>query len=350
VQNWAICLTIIVAAALIGPAPAIAQPPKIWVFKTHLTGALNQRLGVASRLSSEVEVMEMPGKESGMDLTSFMAGRNDWPDLILHTEDWRHELDFLLDLVQKAPKKVGLVYLENPKSRQTEIDLLVNPTHQPLVSGANVMRTVGVPSHITKETLASAKTAWQSRLSWMPQPLTLVILGGDSLHNLYRPDFAADFGTRLRAAIQKTGGSMLITTTRRTPKDQVLSALVNELRGLTIQIYDWHRDQDIDNPYIGGLAMASHVVASGDSMSMLSDVVLAGKPLYIHAPMNSVLPEHSRLIEDLYVQGKARPFTGKELKSWDYLPVDVAADIAAEVRKRFPCQNWLLPGGNHDSN
>jgi len=348
-QNWALCLAIFVCSVLINSAPAHARAAKIWVFKTHLTGALNQRLGVAQRLSPDIEILEMPAKDSGVAAAQFVSEKlgarisdqDEWPDLILHTEDWRHELDFLIDLAKVAPKKIGLVYLENPKARQDELDLVVNPSHQPMMTGQNVIRPTGVPSHLTLANLEKAREIWGPRFSWMPQPMIMVLLGGDSLHNVYRPEFAGDLGKRLREVLRASGGSVLVTTTRRTPKDQVLSALLNELRGFPTQVYDWHRDQDIENPYLGGLAMASHVVASGDSMSMLSDVVLVGKPLYIHAPLNSVLPEHSRLIEDLYVQGRARPFTGRELKTWFYLTNDVAAEVAAEIRNRFPCEKWL---------
>lgn len=345
-RKWAWCLAIFVGFLV--QLNAVAKPAKIWIFKTHLTGALNQRLGVAQRLSSDIEILESIA-QPGLTPEQFMRvrlgadfGNPDlWPDLILHTEDWKHELDFLLELSQISPKRTGIIYLENPKARLNEIDLVVVPTHQPLVSAVNVYRPMGVASHLTDAALTQAAEVWRERLAWMPRPLILVALGGDALHNTYRPEFAADLGERLRNVVRANGGSVLVTTTRRTPENGVLSALMKHLRGVTAQIYDWHRDQDLENPYLGGLALATHVVVTGDSMSMLSDAVFAGKPLYIHAPMSSILPEHARLIEDLYVTGRARPFTGRSLQEWTYERIDVAGDVAREVRKRFACEKWL---------
>lgn len=350
---WALCLTILGLFGISQQAPAdrgTPANPLIWIFETHLTGAANQRLGVAKRLSNNVEILKFAPREENVGAEDFMKTRlgkdfaqaSKWPDLILHTEDWAHELDFLLDLKKIAPKPIGLVYLENPKKRINEIDLVVVPTHQPVVSGRNILRPIGVASSIDQQTLSTAADQWRSRLAWMPRPLILVALGGDTLANPYHPEFAKDLGERLKRLLNRYGGSLLITTTRRTPENSVLSELTGQLWGTPMVVYDWTRDRDDENPYVAGLALATHIVATGDSMSMLSDAVYVGKPLYIHAPVNSILPEHSRLIEDLYVTGRARPLTGNKLEDWTYPTLDVAGEVAAAIRQTFPCEKWLL--------
>jgi hypothetical protein len=44
--------------------------------------------------------------------------------------------------------------------------------------------------------------------------------------------------------------------------------------------YRWQQD-DADNPYLGFLALANAIIATGDSMSMLAEACSAGRPVYI---------------------------------------------------------------------
>lgn len=327
-----------------------AAPLKVWLFETHLRGALNQRMAVAKKLTQNIEVLKMPSRESGVTAEQFiqrqLGDRNSdpkaWPDIILHTEDWKHEAEFLMALRSLSPKPLRLVYTEDPKNYREQMDLISMDSRYPIQTAPNIMRTMGVSSQITPELLAKAKEYWKGRLAWMPKPLIMVALGGNALNNDYKPEFATDLGARLKAVVAENGGSVVIVTSRRTPEQAVVSELVKSLVGIPLQVFNWNKENgDEEKFFAGALSWATHVVATGDSMSMLSDTVVAGKPLYIHAPTNSILPEHSRLIEDLYVTGRARPFTGKELKTWTYEPIDVAEEIALEIKRRFTCEGLL---------
>ena len=44
--------------------------------------------------------------------------------------------------------------------------------------------------------------------------------------------------------------------------------------------YDWHISHGVDNPFYGFLGLADIVIATGDSISMCSEVRATGKPVY----------------------------------------------------------------------
>lgn len=326
---------------------ALPNHPKVWVFETHLTGAMNQRLGLAERLSSDIEVLVPPAKDDPITpeeyLRAFLKDRYDnpaaWPDVVINTEEWKHEVNLMLDIRRLAPKKVLVIHLENPRHRNDEFDLIVNASHLPRIKGSNVMQVLGVSSWITPQKLEEARTKWEPRFSWMKKPLIFVAIGGQSEFNPYHPEYAKDLGERLKKVAKANGGSLLIATSRRTPLSAV-EALMRELTGVSYFMFDWNRDPAEENPYAAGLALGDYFVVTGDSLSMMSDVVALGKPLYIHAPNGSLRPEHPRMIEDLYVKGIARPFTGNELKTWNYKPINVADSVVQEIKKRF-CEEDL---------
>lgn len=336
------CISVVLAAT-----PAVAR---VWIFQTHLTGAMNQRLGLAHKLSPDVDILPAIAEHEIVDaekyVRTFLGERFNnseaWPDFILNTEQWATEVDLMMDIRKLSPKTTRVIHLENPNHRNNEFDLIVNSTHFPLLSGTNMIRPTGVASWVTSEKLSAAQQQWQSRLAWMKRPLILVAVGGNSHNNVYHPEFGHDLGQRLKSAASIAGGSLLITTSRRTP-DPAIEALLFELSGVPHYLFHWNRDAEDANPYLAGLALADFVVATGDSLSMMSDVIATGKPLYIHAPLGSLLPAHPRMIEDLYVSGRARPFVGDELKKWTYEPYSVADVITHEIRQRFSCSGLLEP-------
>ncbi len=75
-------------------------------------------------------------------------------------------------------------------------------------------------------------------------------------------------------------------------------------------------------------------------MSMCSEACATGKPVYIFAPPGIVKPAFARLHRELFGLGMARPL-GEAFAQWSYPPLNAAAEIAAEVRKRL----GLAPAG-----
>ena len=321
--------------------------PKVWIFETALTGAMNQRIGVASKLSENVEIKRFPAKDELLSpdrclrelMGSSFNDRAAWPDYVINTEEWKHETDFLLALRALSPKTTRVIHLENPRHRNDEFDLIVNSGHLSRIKGENVIRLTGVATWLTKEKVEQEKQRWQSRLGWMQNPMLLVGVGGASEFNPYHDEYGKDFGERIRKFALAKNASVLIATSRRTPAT-ALAALLRELTGVTYLLFDWNRDDAADNPYAAGMGMAGEVVVSGDSLSMMSDAVALGKKLYIHSPPGSLRPEHPRMIEDLFVKEVARPFTGDVLEDWSYQPISVADQIKTEIKKRF-CESKL---------
>jgi mitochondrial fission protein ELM1 len=322
--------------------------PKVWIFATHLTGAMNQRMGVAQRLSSDVEVIPRPGEHEQVDVPRYLANwlgdrlnnAQAWPDVIINTENWQSEIDLVLEIWRLSPKPTRIIHLEDPKHRNDEFDLIVNASHLPLIPGSNVIRPMGVASWVTPEKVAAERLKWEPRLRWLKSPVVLVAIGGNSENNTYHAEYAKDLGQRLKAVAKDQKASFLIVTSRRTPADAVM-ALVHELAGVPYYLFNWNLDSPEENPYLAGLGLADVVVVTGDSLSMMSDVVSLGKPLYIHAIRGSVLPEHPRLIEDYYISGRARPLVGDELRIWTYEPINVTDVIVQEIQARFGCSQLL---------
>ena len=77
---------------------------------------------------------------------------------------------------------------------------------------------------------------------------------------------------------QKLGGSLLVTTSARTP-DATAAAMEAELT-VPREFYRWGPNT-ADNPYFGFLSLADQMVVTGDSVSMMAEACTVGCPVYL---------------------------------------------------------------------
>jgi hypothetical protein len=82
------------------------------------------------------------------------------------------------------------------------------------------------------------------------------------------------------------GGSLLITTSARTPA-ATIAALAAVVAHQPNHFFQWSPNA-VDNPYFGYLALADAIVVTGDSISMLTEACATRKPVYIFDPADSV--------------------------------------------------------------
>ena len=143
---------------------------------------------------------------------------------------------------------------------------------------------------------------------------------------------ATDLGRR--AAALAPGGSVLVSTSRRTSPaaEAALWAAIPEPR----LVHSWAAGGD--NPYFGLLALADSIVVTGDSVSMVCEACAAPAPVYIYAPFGWVVAKHAHLHADLYAQGYAKPLPEHGgLEAWSHPPLNAAVDIAAAIEKLPSC-------------
>ena len=84
------------------------------------------------------------------------------------------------------------------------------------------------------------------------------------------------------------------------------------------------------NPYVGLLALADHVVATGDSASMISEACATGRPVHV-VELSGGNRRFRRFWDGLYGAGYARRFAGAPLAEWRYAPPDDTARVAERV-------------------
>jgi mitochondrial fission protein ELM1 len=220
-----------------------------------------------------------------------------------------------------------VVQIQHPRMDIKKFDLVVVNKHDEL-TGKNVIVTRTALHRVTPERLAADRAIWAPRFAHLPRPLVAVLVGGSN--GRFRLEGAE--GTALARSLitlmnyDKAG--LIITPSRRTPA-AVRDALQISLapRGA------WIWDMQGENPYFGMLACADIIVATVDSISMVSEAVATSVPVLL-----AELPGKSRrnglFMQILNEAGRTRPFFGR-VEYWPVKPLNDTPYAADEVRRRL---------------
>lgn len=271
------------------PSTALA-PPRVWLLEPYRGGEQQQVLALAEALCwpferKRVRHHRLRGAITNLARGTGLAGidprRSDpltppWPDLLI-TAGMRNEPVARWVRAQSGGH-TRLVHVGRPWADPARFDLVITTPQYRLPERPNVLHN-DLPLHrVHAERLTQAAARWAPMLALLPTPRIAVVVGGHSgpytLGARAARRLLADAAALARAA----GGSLLITTSPRTP-----AAALAELRrdcGVQVRLYAW-RANDPDNPYFGYLALADALVVTADSVSMLAEAGATGKPLYL---------------------------------------------------------------------
>lgn len=239
-----------------------------------------------------------------------------WPDLLISCG--RRSAAVSVAVRRAAGGGTFTVHVQDPRAPPRYFDLVVPPGHDGL-TGPNVVATRAALHRVTRERLADAAASWESRLGGLN---VAVLLGGPTRSHRFTRETVAE----LAEGLANLDGPIAVTPSRRTGPE-VVAALKTRLPDA------WFWDGGGDNPYLAMLALARHIVVTEDSVSMTSEAIATGKPVYA-ARMAGGNRRLARFQSALREDGILRLFEGR-LEEWRYEPVNETPRIAADIRRRM---------------
>lgn len=313
---------------------------KIWVLTDDRMGNISQVLGVAEALDEAYERKEIR-YDAFVRLPNFLRGRTllgvaaqsrtqltaPWPDLVIAAG--RRLYPVARFIKKSSGNKTKIVQLMNPGAAGfSEADLIVLPMHDGYRGRAqNVMQTLGAPHRVTRDRLAQELEKWRSVFEKYASPRVSVIVGGATK----QAPFTIDMAERLASDVLFLNpASILVTTSRRTPKEVVE---VLKKRFPKEQTYFYEFGNEGENPYFGLLAWGTKIVVTGDSMSMCSEACASGVPVFIFAPPGTMGKKHMRFHQELVSSGYASILGSGQTAFGGSL--NAAADVAEKIKSLF---------------
>ena len=295
------------------------SPPRIWLLLGNKKGDNGQVETIADALRSQlgwhcerknIQVREpfLFGKPKvGPTLYHIDPEQSDkleapWPDLILTVG--RSPANVALWVKQQSAGYSKLVLVGKPSGYMEQFDLIITSAETLPAPYPNVLRINMPLMRINQAAIDQGARDWAERLAALPRPLVGIMIGGPTNPFVFTPVVTRQLVEEAGRVLQE-GGTPYFTTSRRTPPG-ITAQLKQQLPPQAI-LYDWN-DEQADNPYQGLLGLADRFVVTGDSISMMVEVIHLHKPLQI-------LPLPTSLLGSL---DHAR----RSLARWLYRPTD----------------------------
>jgi len=287
----------------------------LWVLLDDRMGSVGQARGILPALEKYFTVVEknivytkfaaLPNCLLGTSLLSLNKTLSapllpPYPDAVLSIS--RRTSVIARHIKKKSGGTSKIIQLLHPGNfGLKDIDLVITPEHDRKgTPPQNVFFVTGSPHRITPDVLKTAREKWTSEFAHLPRPWFALIVGGAIKKRPFSEENAKALGQKAKQIVTDAGGSLFITTSRRTGS-AAEQALMSELKDIPAYTFLWGEKKE--NPLTGFLACADKIIVTGDSVSMCCEACGTGKPVLIFSGKDWLTPKHLRFIQSLYAGG-----------------------------------------------
>jgi mitochondrial fission protein ELM1 len=217
----------------------------------------------------------------GLDLSASSPLSGPWPDIIIgigqrsaSTSRWIKD--------QTGGRAIN-IRLGRPRTSLRHFDLVISTLQYGLSRSARTMLLTLPFTRHEREEVDKAKSDWRTQFSGLPRPWTVVLVGGKNAHLRLDRVVVGDIVEALARFHETHGGSLLFTTSPRTPAtvgSDLEQRLKRELPDIPHFLYRWKAGAP--NPYGAMIAEADTVIVTNDSVSMVADAAAHAKPLLVY--------------------------------------------------------------------
>ena len=179
-----------------------------------------------------------------------------WPELVLTIG--RRPSMAALWLAERSGGRTRLVIVGRPKRWPERFALIVAPAQYAVPEAANVVRLELPLLRPDPARLAAAAAAWRERFADLPRPVTAVLVGGETKPLRFDAAVARALAAQLSELRAREGGTLWVTTSRRTGESVAEALAANALPAPS-----WMFDPD---------AVNTSVTSSPDAMPVTSTV------------------------------------------------------------------------------
>jgi hypothetical protein len=262
--------------------------PRVWLLFGERRGDNAQVLALAQMLGWPYEIKRLRWQpdydidpaEAGVSLAGLDTAASDsleppWPGVIVGIG--YRSAPISRWIAQRGRHAIN-IRLGRPRTELAPYDLVITTPQYGLPPAPNVRE---LPLPLVKAdtaAVASAVARWRPQLERLPKPRVAVLLGGPTQHMAFDEAVARDLARDLQSFAQRAGGSLLITTSPRSPAG--LKPIFDQAISAPHFVFEFQAGAD--NPYLALLALSDAAIVTSDSASMVADVAAFERPLMIY--------------------------------------------------------------------
>lgn len=306
--------------------------PLVWLLIGTRVGDANQQIALAEALGFPFEIKKIDYNElrripfvRRFGLT-IVARRSrhliapPWPDLIIATG--YGSVAVARYVRKQSGGRAKIVHIGNPRTDTADFDLQVTTPQYPRKAARNVLALpfpIGNPAQAITPDVEEIE--WLARI---PAPLRLVAVGGPARH--WELDHCALAEAIATIGAKSPSGSLIVCTSPRTRPStrRLLRRIVTGERAAIVEHFP---------RFAVLLATADEIYVTADSVSMISEAALTGKPVGLIPIRRSVRGQLSHWLWERPLARRSLPDFGDfwELLHREKLVGTVELPVAAQV-------------------
>jgi mitochondrial fission protein ELM1 len=199
-----------------------------------------------------------------------------WPALIITVG--RRPSMVALWIREQSTRHTQVVLVGKPSGLMLDFSLVVASAENQLPPMANFQATSLPFMRVNKADVEAEAMDWKERFSGLDRPLIAMLIGGETNPFIMNRKVARQLVQTARWVIEELGGTPYLTTSRRTTAE-VVQVLREELPEQAV-LFEWSAEAT-ENPYRALLGSADAFIVTGESISMMVEVIYLHKPLAI---------------------------------------------------------------------
>ena len=229
-------------------------------------------------------------------------------------------------LLKKKNAKIFTIHIQNPKVNFKNFNAIIAPEHDNL-NGDNVFSSKGAVHYITESEINKAKPYLMDKVK--SQKIVALILGGPNKYYSFNKDQLMKIFNVVKSNFISNGYKVIAIPSIRTPK-MIIDLVAKEFRedGYVVNSVD-------KQAYLSSLALATNIVVTCDSTSMISEASTSGKPIFVAHMKPKRNNYRFKKFFKLFKEMGVTKDLGEKVESWQYSKINEAERIATIVSSKI---------------
>ena len=229
-------------------------------------------------------------------------------------------------LLKKKNPKIFTIHIQDPKVSLKNFDAIIVPEHDNL-NGDNVFISKGAIHYLTESEINKAKPYLMDKVK--SKKIVSLILGGPNKYYSFNKYQLIKIFNAIKSNFISKDYKVIVIPSMRTPKISIELAM-KELGECG------HVVNSVDKQaYLSAYALATYVVVTCDSTSMISEAATSGKPVFVaHMKAKRNNYRFKRFFELFKKMGITRDL-GEKVETWTYNKHNEAERIANSIKNKI---------------
>ena len=229
-------------------------------------------------------------------------------------------------IIKKKHANIFTIHIQDPKVNYKNFDVIIAPEHDEL-KGENVISSKGSIHYITQSEIEKAKNYLVNKFH--NENVVSLILGGPSKYYSFSNEDLTQVFRKIKSNFISQGYKALVIPSMRTPKRIIDLAMKEFVKvGFVVNTVD-------KQAYLSALALATNIVVTCDSTSMISEAAASGKPIFVAHMKPKKNNYRFKKFFQLFKEMGITKELGDKVDNWTYNRLNEADRIAILMSKKL---------------